>query len=422
MANKKTSNTTKKIKNTSKKISKKTGIPASFVYFLLLLLIILAVLASEFFGFTTIAQTYFPDVYMMVFPPTPTVTVAGSSTTTTAQNNSGQSGDWWTVYFTDPTSVNDPDSQTSEIETALIALIDGAQSTIDMSIFEFNLESIVDPLIAAEDRGVEVRLVTDDEYGIEEDEIEGLDLFPTLEENGVEVIDDDRTGLMHNKYIIFDQRIVWTGSTNITVNGLYRNNNNAIVIVSEALAAVYQIDFDEMWAGDFGARAETQIDQQSVTVFGTPITVYFSPEDKAAGYLADLIAQAEESIYFMAFSFTNEEMGDAMISRYQAGVPVTGIFETRGSETEYSELTKFYCLGMAVRQDGNPRTFHHKVIILDGRYVITGSFNFSDSANESNNENVIIIDHPAMAQLFLQEFERRWDEAAEPDIQDLSCP
>ena len=77
---------------------------------------------------------------------------------------------------------------------------------------------------------------------------------------------------------------------------------------------------------------------------------------------------------------------------------------------------------MPVRQDGNPATFHHKVIIIDQRWVVTGSFNFSDNADENNNENLIIVDNPEIAKMFLMEFERRWDEAEAPDPGDLSCP
>jgi phosphatidylserine/phosphatidylglycerophosphate/cardiolipin synthase-like enzyme len=420
---KKSNRTSKKIKRTSQRLSKKTGIPAGVIYFFLILLLILVVLASEYLGFTTLTRTYFPDIYEMVFPATPTALVSPTAVTVpTEEGLTNGAGDWWELYFTEPTVINDPETQVSQIQERLIDLIDDSVSTVDIAVFEFNLVPIMDAVIAAEERGVEVRWVTDDEYGIEEDELEGHDYFKTLEKAGVEVIDDDRSGLMHNKYIIFDGAIVWTGSTNLTINGMYKNNNNSIVIYSEMLAGIFQTDFEEMWAGDFGARSESTVDAQSVNIAGSEITALFSPEDDAADYLAEFVSQASDSIYFMAFSFTNEAIGNAMMDVYDSGVTVSGIFETRASETEYSELTAFYCLGMPVRQDGNPATFHHKVIIVDQRWVVTGSFNFSDNADESNNENLIIIDNPEMAKLFLQEFERRWDEAEAPEPGDLSCP
>jgi len=102
-------------------------------------------------------------------------------------------------------------------------------------------------------------------------------------------------------------------------------------------------------------------------------------------------------------------------------VDVTGIFETRGSETEFSELPPMYCAGLPVRQDGNPSTFHHKVIVIDGQILITGSLNFSNNADESNDENVVILNNPAIAAQYLQEFERRWVEAKQPNPADMSC-
>ena len=65
---------------------------------------------------------------------------------------------------------------------------------------------------------------------------------------------------------------------------------------------------------------------------------------------------------------------------------------------------------------------HNKVIIVDGRYVITGSMNYSTSAEESNDENVIILDNPEIAGLYLQDFDRVWSIATDPEPGSLACP
>jgi phosphatidylserine/phosphatidylglycerophosphate/cardiolipin synthase-like enzyme len=74
-----------------------------------------------------------------------------------------------------------------------------------------------------------------------------------------------------------------------------------------------------------------------------------------------------------------------------------------------------------VRQDGNPRTFHHKVFLIDDEIVITGSLNFSENADDSNDENVVIVANGDIAAQYLGEFERRWAEAEEPDRADMNC-
>jgi phosphatidylserine/phosphatidylglycerophosphate/cardiolipin synthase-like enzyme len=280
---------------------------------------------------------------------------------------------------------------------------------------------VAEALIAAQARGVEVQWVTDDEHGIEADEEEGHGQFALLEQAGSEIKDDQRSALMHNKFWIFDNQTVWTGSTNITANGNFRNNNNVIVLDSAEVAAIYEREFAEMWAGEFGPTSSSTVETQSTTIDGTPIQVLFAAEDEVATQLVPLLENADNSIRFMVFSFTLDEMGAALRRGAAAGVDVRGIFETRGSETEYSEMPALYCAGVPVRQDGNPGTFHHKVFVIDDQMVITGSFNFSNNADSSNDENVVIINNSDIAEQYLEEFERRWAEASEPDAVDMNC-
>jgi len=334
----------------------------------------------------------------------------------------GSGGDWWQVYFTDPQNVNNPDDLKGSVAEKLIEHIDNAQRSIHIAAFEFDLEPVADALITARERGVEVHWVTDDEYGIQADEDEGNDLFPKLEKAGVEVKADDRSALMHNKFWIFDGETVWTGSTNVTSNGIFRNNNNVLVIDSREAAEMYEREFDEMWAGEFGPTSTSTLEEQNANIDGTPIQVLFAAEDEVISNLIPLVAGAQDSIRFMAFSFTHDELGQAVQERAKAGVDVKGIFEKRGSAVEYCELCALlYCVGADVRQDGNPRTFHHKVFVIDDKTVITGSLNFSDNADNSNDENVVIVANSDIAAQYLQEFERRWAEATQPDPEDLSC-
>ena len=241
--------------------------------------------------------------------------------------------------------------------------------------------------------------------------------FALLEAAGIPVRDDLRSAFMHNKFILIDGHILWTGSMNLTTNDVFRNNNNVVVLDSPAAVAVYAREFEEMWAGQFGPRSPSNVNGQTVqTVSGLPVTIRFAPEDKPFDSLVQLVALANKSIRFMAFSFTQDDLGAVMRQRASEGVVVQGIFETRGSETVYSEMPAMFCAGLEVRQDGNPGTFHHKVIIIDDFVVITGSMNFSDNAANSNDENVIAIADPAIGRLYREEFVRRWAEATTPDI------
>jgi phosphatidylserine/phosphatidylglycerophosphate/cardiolipin synthase-like enzyme len=328
---------------------------------------------------------------------------------------------WWEVYFTDPPNVKDPAQWQNSIEGRLIEKINSAQKSIHIVSFEFDLTPVAEALIAAKQRGVDVRWVTDDENGLEADEEPGRGQFAMLQEAGIEVHSDTRSALMHNKFWLFDGQTVWTGSTNVTVSGIFEQNNNVIVIRSSRVAGIYEREFAEMWEGQYGPKSPSTADQQSTVVNGTPVQVYFSPEDKVMGRIIPVITSAQTSIRFLAFSFTDESLAQAMLDRAATGVNVAGVFEKVGSETQSSELRTFYCAKIPVRQDGNPKFLHDKLIIVDNRYVITGSFNFSSNATENNDENVIILDNPTIANLYIQEFERIWSIAIEPDSAKLSC-
>lgn len=348
---------------------------------------------------------------------------AGTPAASPVPTSVNVSGDWWEVYFTDPPHVNDPANWQNSIEGRLIEKINAAQTSIHIASFEFNLTPVAEALIAAKQRGVDVRWVTDDESGLEADEEPDRGQFAMLQDAGIEVRSDDRSALMHNKFWIFDGQIVWTGSTNITENGIFKQDNNTLVIHSPELAVIYEREFDEMWNGQFGPKSPSQLNNQAVSINGSGIAVIFTSEDPALEQaIVPLVGDATKSIRFLAFSFTDYPLAEAMIQRAQSGVDVKGVFEKVGSDTDAAELDTLFCAQVPVRQDGNSSFMHNKVIVVDERYVVTGSLNFSTNAEESNDENVIIIDNPEIARLYMQDFERVWSMAADPDPAAISCP
>jgi phosphatidylserine/phosphatidylglycerophosphate/cardiolipin synthase-like enzyme len=350
-------------------------------------------------------------------PASDTPTVVVSAVPPTSSIN-----DWWEVYFTDPVNMGDPEQWEGSVEAQLINRINNAQSSIHIASFEFNLTRVAEALIAARQRGVEVLWVTDNEHGLEADEEPGHGQFAMLEAAGIEVRSDTRSALMHNKFWIFDRQIVWTGSTNITENGIFDQNNNALVIHSPEVAAIYETEFQEMWNGEFGPRSPSQILDQSANINGSQILVIFTSEDGALETaIVPFVLGAQSSVYFMAFSFTDYPLAAAMIQRRNNGVEVAGVFEAFGSTTDAAELRTLFCGNVPVRQDGNGGFLHHKVIVVDERYVITGSMNFSTNAETSNDENVIIIDNMEMARLYINEFERVWSIGKEVDPANITC-
>lgn len=319
------------------------------------------------------------------------------------------SGEWYRLYFTTPHYPDEPATRVENIQQGLIEAINSAQKRLDIAIYELDLEDVGDAILAARDRGVEVRIVTDSDT-LEEDET-----LIRLDKADLPVVPDERGAIMHNKFVVVDDLAVWTGSWNFTVNGTFRNNNNAIYIHSVELARNYTAEFEEMFSREeFGPTSTADTPAPQVKLGETLIEVCFAPEDECGQKLVELAGQAEQSIHFMAFSFTHDELGQTMRSRAKEGVAVHGVFETRGSEIEYSEYGRMKRQGLDVVQDGNPYTMHHKVIIVDEQIVVLGSFNFSGNADESNDENILIIHHPEIAAQYLAEFQRVYETALNP--------
>jgi len=319
-------------------------------------------------------------------------------------------GDWYQIYFTQPTCP-DFEERVGGLDDDIAADLLNAQENVDIAAFDLDAEPIVNALIALEQRGLPVRIVTDSDNG-------DLSSIRRLRRNGLTVVEDERSALMHNKFIVIDGRFVWTGSLNFTSNGVYCNNNNLVRFDIPALAENYRTEMDEMYdARSFGPRSPAQTPHVWLTVGDVPVENYFAPERELVPILAEHIVQAQDEVLIMAFSFTNDVVGAAVLDRGAAGVAVRAVFETVGSTTEYSyypQLVAANLPNIQARQDGNPSIMHHKVIIIDREVVVFGSFNFSNSANDSNDENIVILRDPAFAQAFVDEFARVWDEASEP--------
>ncbi len=315
--------------------------------------------------------------------------------------------DWLWVYFTDPTAPNARDYEGGPDE-ALAAAIDQSRLSVDMAMYAFNIWSVRDALLDAHQRGVQVRLITESE-NMDEDEIQ------ELMDAGIQVMGDRREGLMHNKFVVIDRYEVWTGSTNLTVGGLYRNDNNLIRIRSTRLAENYTREFEEGFIDDnFGTNGSADTPYPVLTVEGTRLEVYFSPDDDPIDRLLELVEGAQESVYFMAFSYTSDDLSSAMLSRAQVGVTVAGVFErSQYNSNTGTEFDNLRGAGLAVRLDGNSNDMHHKVIIIDEEIVITGSYNFTASAENRNDENVLVVFNAEVAAQYLEEFWRVYEMASE---------
>lgn len=306
-------------------------------------------------------------------------------------------------------------NSSAAIVSELIKRIDSAQSTIDVAAYNINQSNIVTALNNAQNRGVVVRYIAND--GTSNTALSNAN-FPNQEVN--------TTGLMHNKFLVFDagsvyDSYVWTGSMNLTSGNIYDDFNNVVLLQDQTLAKAYTIEFNEMWGGTsatFNAltsRAGSQKTDNTPHLFmigGKLVEQYFSPTDNTTTAIKNAVLSAGGDISFALLTFTNNELRDAVLDRQQSGEQVAGIIENIGDQgSDYNDLNAG---GVDVYADNQPHDIHHKYAIIDANtpnsdpQVVTGSHNWSQGAEDNNDENTLIIHDAEIANWYLQEFSARY--------------
>ncbi|MEM3386503.1 MAG: phospholipase D family protein [Nitrososphaerales archaeon] len=144
-----------------------------------------------------------------------------------------------------------------------------------------------------------------------------------------------------------------------------------------------------------------------------PWDVRFSPKGGAASLLISWIDRANESIHVLIYSFTSDAISAALITAKQRGVDVKVVFDDQQVDVSGSEYVKLKDAGVEVRVDARSSLMHNKVAIIDRLVLVTGSYNWSRAAEESNRENLIVLRDPKLASLYEEEFSKIWSASIE---------
>lgn len=323
----------------------------------------------------------------------------------------GYAANWYQLYFTKPTYPERAAERSGGLDETIAADVDAATQRVDVATFDLDLPRIGEALIRARQRGLAVRVAVDGENLAA---AEVAKLTGELQNAGIPVFFDEREAFMHNKFVVLDGNVVWMGSANLTVNDVYRNNNNMLRIVEPQLAANYTAKMDDLMAGTGGTDGGSVLISPSLTVGGANVVNMFAPDDPITDEIIARLNAAEQRIDVLAFAYTSDTIAQAMIQAKQRGLAVRGVMESRNSKGTGSEFQPLQAAGIDMHTDGNCYIMHSKTIIIDGRTVITGSFNFTRAAQVQNDENVLIIDDPSMAARYMEEFERVYQQALQP--------
>ncbi len=268
--------------------------------------------------------------------------------------------------------------------------IRSADNSIHCALYDINLRNVIDAL-SDKSKHADVKVVIDADNNKSQIKGDGLRL-------------DHNNALMHNKFCVIDNEIVTTGSLNPTENDNFKNRNNFVVVHSEFLAKNFEDEFLELWNKN---SANKKARHPSVVINGILIENYFCPEDNCALHVIDSIKNARQSVHFLSFSFTNGDIADALI-RKNGQIEIKGVVDSSQSSNKYSQHERMQDFGIEVKKDNEKYKMHSKIFIIDNSTVITGSFNPTQSGDERNDENIIIIHDKEIAKLFLKEFDEIW--------------
>ncbi|MEI7499557.1 MAG: phospholipase D-like domain-containing protein [Bacteroidota bacterium] len=311
------------------------------------------------------------------------------------------------------------------IDDTCIAYINRAKYSIDVAIYNFNVEGIANiagALNAAYARGVVVRVVTDGKTNNS-----GI---PELNAGiGKIARPASTTGIMHNKFMVIDGKssntndpIVWTGSCNWTDQNVNTDANNVLFIQDASLAKVFILEFEEMFGSSTAqpdaAKAKFGSDKADNTpheliIGGKRVEVFFSPSDGVNQQIVNHIATANSDIEIGTMLMTRLIISDAIIERFVAGVSSKVIISNRATSPQVIDALGI-ALGNNFKEYHEQGMLHSKSMIIDQSnpssdpFVWTGSHNWSDAANTVNDENTLVIHDATIANLFHQEFTERF--------------
>ncbi len=298
-----------------------------------------------------------------------------------------------------------------------IARINSAQQTIDVAMYNNSRDDLTDALKAAYNRGVRIRYVA-----AEETENYALQPAPPFP-----VVYGNTYALMHNKFLVIDADLpasawVMGGSMNWTNTNIVNDYNNTLFIQDQSLARTYELEFEEMWGSEtaqpnplnqrFGSAKRNNTPHRFI-IGDVPVESWFSPSDQVTSHITETIETADVEALFALLTFTKDEQANALVERFGDNVSIRGLIENTGDVG--SEFNYLAGQGIDVQRHVFPGTMHHKYGIIDANtssepVLVTGSHNWTFTAETENDENTLIIHDADIATLYKAEFEQRWFE------------
>jgi len=257
------------------------------------------------------------------------------------------------------------------------------------------ISAIDNALREAKNRGVKIRAVMDYSKNME-------NVYPYssefIKEFGAKT--DKSEIIMHNKFFIFDKNKVMTGSANISTTGLSYNANVIIFINSSKIASAYEKEFEQMYNSKF-SNSKEKIETICDNISNSKVCAYFLPKNNVyEDLILKEIKNAKSKIYISAFYFTDKNMILELINAKKRGVSVMVLMDALGMINFKSRLNTLKEAKIPTIAENWGGKNHEKTIMIDSNKLIIGSANFSKSGFSKNDENVVLIESPEIAQFY----------------------
>ena len=312
------------------------------------------------------------------------------------------------IIVSDLTTKLKPDRNcSSDICKEILTNINTSKSSIDMAIYGYSSTPAIEKAIKdAQNRGVKIRLIYDvntKNQNIYPDTFKFVSLIANSKSDGGL---KDSNATMHNKFYIFDNKIVITGSANLSHTDMSGfNSNNIIVINSPDVAKIYKTEFEQMFNGNFHSTKIPTANNKA-----NNMQIYFSPQDKTiSNAVLPIIENAKDYIYIPIFVITENRVVEALINAKQRGVDVRLISDALNASSKYSKIRVLRTNGVPVKIENYAGKMHSKTMIVDDKYSIIGSMNFSKSGETKNDENTIVLENAEIAKYLKRFFLYQWD-------------
>lgn len=308
------------------------------------------------------------------------------------------------LLLTDFTQKLKPDRKcSSNICKEILSNINQAQSSIDIAIYGYSSVPAIEQAIKnAQQRGVKIRLVHDMDSKGNNIYENTLNLAKLIQNTQSDRNSKEASFIMHNKFYIFDNKTVITGSANLSHTDMSGYNSNAVVVInSEEAANIYRREFEQMYEGRFHS-VKTSMNKTS--------NIYFSPQDKTiTNGVLPLIKGAKNYIYIPAFIVIENRIIEELISAKKRGIDVRIIADALNASAGHSRVKDLRENGVPVKIENYAGKMHSKTMIIDDKYLLLGSMNFSYSGENRNDENFIILANPEAAKFYKSFFLYLWD-------------